>query len=470
MNIEQNDHFLSKFLVSADNKLKEVMGKIDSNGHGVALVVNKERKLLGLVTDGDIRRAIINGEGINTPITTIMNESPAAIKENYSPEEVTNTIKGKPINNLPILNEEGVVCNLLLREELHKIVSYSSNLFPKKNFDKEHKKILVVGGAGFVGSVLTRQLLDKGYSVRVLDKFLFGESSIEELKQNEKFSLVKGDIGHVEVIIEAIKDVDAVVHLAEIVGDPACALDPEKTQQINYLSTSLVASICKHFQLNRFIYTSSCSVYGASQKGELLSENSELNPVSLYARMKIESEKHILNMSDSLFCPTILRLATVFGESPRMRFDLVVNTLTAKAIREGKITLFGGDQWRPNVHVSDVAKAIITVLEAPVEKVKGEVFNVGSEENNLTINQIGKLIKENIPAAELLIEERDIDKRDYKVSFSKINQVLGFKNSLSVVEGIKEVANSLRAGKYENHCEDVYYNDRWYKIANKFLK
>tara|TARA_Y100000310_G_scaffold345402_1_gene464558 strand:- start:67362 stop:68756 length:1395 start_codon:yes stop_codon:yes gene_type:complete len=459
---------LNKFLVGPNNNLKEVMKKIDLNGHGIALIVDDDQKLLGLITDGDIRRAIIQGHSVDIPINIIMNRNPISIRTNYNLETINRLIEGKLIDRLPVLDDNNVVCELLLRDDLQNIKLNTSSLFTKNKNNKENRKILVIGGAGFIGSVLTKQLLDKGYSVRILDKLFFGNEFLGNLEENDNFSIINGDISHIETIIEAIKDVDAVVHLAEIVGDPACAINPEKTQQINYLSVSLVTSICKHFQLNRFIYASSCSVYGVNKNNELLHENSPLNPVSLYARMKIESEKFILNMADNLFCPTILRLATVFGESPRMRFDLVINTLTVKAIKEGKITIFGGDQWRPNVHVGDVARAIIAVLEAPIEKVNKQIFNVGSEKNNYTIKQIGDQVKEVIPSTELVIEKKDIDQRDYEVDFAKIKSVLGFQPLMSVTDGIKEIASSLNKGNYKDYKEAKYYNNLQYK--NHFKK
>ena len=448
-------------MVSSRNILKEVMKKIDINGHGLAIIVDEKTRFLGLVTDGDIRRAIINGASLETPIEGIMNKNATTIKEGCSANDIVNVIGTKPLNFLPVLNEENSVCEILLSPQLQRIKASASLLFDAKLLQK-NKKILVTGGAGYIGSVLTRQLLSKGYSVKVLDKIYINASSIENLKQNENFSFIEGDVGDVETVVNAIKDVDAVVHLAEIVGDPACKLNPKRTQQINYFSTSLLATICKHFQVNRFIYTSSCSVYGANTDDSLLHENSVKNPLSLYARMKIESEKTLLNQADGLFSPTILRLATVFGESPRMRFDLVTNIMTAKAFFNGKIDVFGGDQWRPLVHVSDVSKAIITVLEAPIEKVGGEIFNVGSNDNNATIKQIGQTVKEVIPSAELNICENQIDKRDYKVDFTKIQAILNFTAAVSLKEGVNEINLALKEGKYKDYEQERYHNDKAY--------
>ena len=171
-------------------------------------------------------------------------------------------------------------------------------------------------------------------------------------------------------------------------------------------------------------------------------------------------------MYDGIFSPTVLRFATVFGSSPRMRFDLVVNVLTAKAINDGKITVFGGDQWRPLVDVADISRAITLTLEAPAEKVAGEVFNVGGSEINHTINDIGSFVKELIPEAQLVIEEKDVDKRNYRVNFSKIKDVLGFVPALSVKDGIREMAVELRTGKFKDYTEDKFSNYKTYVNQN----
>lgn len=454
---------LDLFLVSPPASLKEVMQKIDLNGHGIALVVNDAHKLLGLVTDGDIRRSIIKGVSLAIPIEEIMNQKLVTVKVGFTSAEVSAVLKDRRyIHHLPVVDTNNIVQDLLLRDEISNLISHPSILFTKESSPSRNKKILITGGAGYIGSILTQQLLEKGYQVTVLDKFIFGKSSLAAVKSNPHLTIIEGDVNHLEKVIAALHNVDTVVHLAEIVGDPACSIDPLATQQINYLSTTVVANACKHFQINRFIYASSCSAYGATTDSELLHEKSALNPLSLYARMKVESERAILSLADGLFSPTILRFATVFGESSRMRFDLVVNTLALKAFKEGKITIFGGNQWRPFIHVSDLARAITMVIEAPLEKVQGEIFNVGSNENNFTINQIGQLVKEIIPHAELITTETNGDLRNYRVDFSKIFRTLGFQPLVGVKQGIAETFRALQQGQYQDHQNNIYYNDRWY--------
>jgi len=242
------------------------------------------------------------------------------------------------------------------------------------------EKVLVIGGAGYIGSVLVRKLLRAGYQVRVLDQLLFGDASIRELFEHPRFELLRGDFRHVDAVIRAVKGMDAVVHLGAIVGDPACALDEQTTLQTNYAATALVADVCRGYGVSRFVFASTCSVYGANDK--IVDEGSVLNPVSLCAATKIDSERILLAARNETFHPTILRLATAFGWSPRPRFDLVVNLLTARAVLEKKVVIFNGEQWRPFVHVKDIARAFCLTLDADVAKVSGETFNVGGPELN----------------------------------------------------------------------------------------
>ena len=238
--------------------------------------------------------------------------------------------------------------------------------------------VLVTGGAGYVGSWLVRKLLDRDYRVRVLDSFLYGGHGLAEIAGHPRLEIIEGDIRHLGSVARAVKGVDGVIALAALVGDAACDLDPEETEAINYESVRLLADACRRQGVPRFVFASSCSVYGANSD-LVLNEGSWLNPVSLYARTRIQSEEMLLKHSESLGV-VILRLATVFGLSPRMRFDLIVNTLTMHAIHKGAMQVFGGNQWRPNLHVQDAADAFILGLEAPAEKVEKGVFNVGSNE------------------------------------------------------------------------------------------
>lgn len=317
------------------------------------------------------------------------------------------------------------------------------------------KKILITGGAGFIGSVLARKLLERGYSLVILDKFLYVPNSLKEIEFNSRVEIIKADVRDIEKIFEGIKNVDVVIHLAGLVGDSICAINPEITLDINYFTTILIAQVCKKHHINRLIYTSSCSVYGASEEDGLLNETSPLIPVSLYAKTKIESEKKLKELEDPNFKPTILRLGTVFGHSFRPRFDLVVNNFIAKALRDKKITVFGGNQWRPNIHVADVSDAIILALESPIEKVGGETFNVGSEQLNYKIIELAKIVKKEISDCKIIINDNLEDKRNYRVSFKKIKKELGFTTKKNIKDAIIETINAI-----EN--EKIDPNDRRY--------
>jgi lipopolysaccharide/colanic/teichoic acid biosynthesis glycosyltransferase/nucleoside-diphosphate-sugar epimerase len=322
--------------------------------------------------------------------------------------------------------------------------------------------VLVTGGAGYVGSWLVRKLLDRGYQVRVLDSFLYGPQGLAEVAGHPRLELIDGDVRHLGSVARAVKGVDGVIALAALVGDAACDLDPEETEAINYESVRLLADACRRQGVTRFVFASSCSVYGANSD-LVLNEGSWLNPVSLYARTRIQSEEMLLKNSESLGV-VILRLATVFGLSPRMRFDLIVNTLTMHAIHKGAMQVFGGNQWRPNLHVQDAADAFILGLEAPADKVEKGVFNVGANANNHSILDIAHIVRRHVPEAALEIKGDVTDPRDYRVSFDKIRSVLGWEPRFSVDDGVREIAEALRAGRVADPVAEIYHNYRHLKL------
>lgn len=329
------------------------------------------------------------------------------------------------------------------------------------------KNVLVIGGAGYIGSALLPKLLDKGYRVRLVDLLLFGEAPIADVKDHPHLEIMKADFRQIDSIVEAMRDIDAVIHLGAIVGDPACALDEDLTVEINLMATRMIAEVAKGHGVERFIFASTCSVYGASDK--ILDENSELNPVSLYARSKIASERVLMKMIDDRFAPVILRYSTIYGLSGRTRFDLVVNLLTAKAITEGEITVFGGNQWRPFLHVDDAALAIYNVLRAPLEKVKGQTFNVGSDEQNYQISDIGELIHKIIPRSKVINMGNDSDARNYKVSFQKIRKEIEFLPKWSVEKGIRQVYDAFKDGKVRDYKATQYSNVKFLSEEGSYI-
>jgi nucleoside-diphosphate-sugar epimerase len=321
------------------------------------------------------------------------------------------------------------------------------------------RSVLVVGGAGYVGSVLVRRLLDHGWRVRVLDRLLYGEESLSDLYGQEDFELIQGDFRNVEAVVRAVRGMGAIVHLGAVVGDPACSLDEEFTFEVNLAATRMIAEAGKGYGIRRFLFASSCSVYGASDG--ILNERSPLAPLSLYSRTKLESERLLLSIRSETFSPMLLRFATVCGMSYRPRFDLVVNLLAAQAALEGQITIFGGEQWRPFVHVEDVAEAIMACLQAPVDLVGGQILNVGSNRGNLRLVELGDLIKEVVPAVEVAVEHSAEDARNYRVSFEKIERLVGFQARKTVQDAVLEIVQAVHSGKVTNYRRPEYSNVRW---------
>ncbi|MBN2421609.1 NAD-dependent epimerase/dehydratase family protein [Candidatus Woesearchaeota archaeon] len=447
---------LEKVFVNKNDSLKSVMKKIDLSGLGIGLIVDDNERLKGLVTDNDIREGILSGVSHEEPIGKIMNKNPVTGTENMDNEELIRLIPHNKFLKIPVLDKEARVT--ALKQVYNKgYYDYLSNYSTYKN--KKINSVLVTGGAGYLGSVLVRKLLKRGYWVVVLDRLLYGKESLSELENHPNFRLVTGDVRHIEDITKSIRDVNAVIHLAGIVGDPACGLSPLKTIEQNYLATLNLAQICKYNQINRFIFASSCSVYGQGQ--DILTEDSELSPVSLYARDKINSEKGLFELTDENFSPTIMRMGTLYGFSHRPRFDLVLNILTALAIKKGEFSVFGGEQWRPLLHVKDAADAYIKVLEAPINKVKGEIFNVGSNEENYKIIEIGEKIKELIPSSKMNISLKDVDKRDYRVNFDKIKKELNFRTKLKAEQGILEIIEAFNSGKIDDFTNAIYNNSKF---------
>lgn len=316
--------------------------------------------------------------------------------------------------------------------------------------------ILVTGGAGYIGSHLVRKLLQRGYRVRVLDKFLYGEHGVAELRGDPNFELRYGDICHIRDVVQAVNGVRAVVALAALVGDAACDLDPREALTTNYESTRCLLEACREADVQRLVFASSCSVYGANGS-ELLTENSHLNPVSLYARTRIMSEEVLLQEHGDVEVVS-LRLSTVCGLSPRMRFDLMVNTITARASVEGRVRIVGASQWRPHIHVQDAAEAFVRAVEAPSEVAAGGVYNVGAEHLNFTVGEIAEKVVQHIPGT--VVEQFDHieDRRSYRVAFDHIRDQLGFMPLRTVDDAIREVHSVLQTGEVHNYGDEVYHN------------
>ncbi|MEA1932599.1 MAG: NAD(P)-dependent oxidoreductase [Euryarchaeota archaeon] len=326
-------------------------------------------------------------------------------------------------------------------------------------------RVLVTGGAGYIGNYIVEELLDNGHEVRVLDSFLFGDGALAPFRDHDRFDISEGDIRHIEDLSYAMEDRDAVIHMAGIVGDPACGVNEQATQAVNIEATKTLVEVCKLHDIERLVFASTCSVYGASELMEL-NEGSFLNPLSLYAESKIESEDIIFHQThgeftDSNITATHLRLGTIFGWSRRMRFDLVVNLLTAKALLEGDIPVYGGDQYRPLVHVADAANAFVTVLEAPKEKVDHQIFNVGDNDLNYQIKKVGRIVEDQVPDAEVRFVEHKEDERTYRVSFDKINYILDWEAERTIEDGVKEIKTWMEEENITDYEQDVFRNSNY---------
>ena len=320
--------------------------------------------------------------------------------------------------------------------------------------------VFVAGGAGYIGSVLVPLLLEHGHRVTVLDRLYFGDTLARaQARFGEKLRVVRGDVRAFDRSL--LRSVDAVVDLSGISNDPSCELDPDLTRSVNVDGAKRLAVAAREQGVKRYVFSSSCSVYGHGD-GLGLVETSQRRPVSLYARAKAEVEDFLLEMGKSSrgemeVCA--LRLATVFGLSPRMRFDLAINVMTKNAYVGRRITVDGGGrQWRPFVHVRDAAGAFELALTSDAAKVSGEVFNVGSDLNNVQILNLAFRVRDVVPGTEVVHAPTDPDLRDYNVAFDKVAERLSFRAEKSLDDGIREVLGALREGAVDPD------DRRWYTL------
>ena len=307
-------------------------------------------------------------------------------------------------------------------------------------------KVLVTGVAGYIGSVLTHKLLNKGFEVIGIDNLLYGGESLLSIYNHPNFKFYKKDIRNIETIVSLLNEIDAVIHLAAIVGDPACAKQPQLAISTNLDgSINLLKAANNSYSVKNFIFASTCSNYGKMESNSYVTEESPLKPVSLYAELKVKFEEIMLDGEyRKNFCPTALRFATAYGISPRMRFDLTVNEFTKDAALGRELTIFGEQFWRPYCNVEDIANACILVLESEPDKVYKNVFNVGDTRENYQKKMLAEELKKLFPDLKVKYVKKDEDPRDYKVSFEKIKNVLGFQITKTVPDGMKEIIQILR--------------------------
>jgi nucleoside-diphosphate-sugar epimerase len=318
---------------------------------------------------------------------------------------------------------------------------------------------LVTGGAGYIGALACRELLQAGRSVRVLDRLLHGQEPVAAALEEAGVEVIRGDVRDEAAREAALRGVDEVVHLAAIVGDPACARDPVEAAQVNIEGTRALIESARRAGATRIVFASTCSNYGRMVDPTVpIDEEGDLRPVSLYAEQKVEIERLLLAGDLGSLRPTCLRFATVYGAAPRMRFDLTVNEFTRDLWADRKLEVFGEQFWRPYVHVGDAARGIRAVLEAPDEATTRTVFNVGDSRENYRKLDLIEAVRAQIPRGDVTYVRRDEDPRDYKVSFDKIAAVLGFETKMTVPDGMREIASALDAGAFGDPFDPRFRN------------
>lgn len=457
MKIQISSNQNSRCTVSELISINEAISFLDTNELKNLIIIDSSNTFKGYTDIYELRRLLISGVREDEKLKNLKFRN-----DSFTAEQLNDSVF---ISKMISANERDYIPFIIVTDALQKIVNIipTQEVFHKIGLDDTSSKIgsnianvLVIGGAGYLGTILTQKLLENSYKVRILDSFIYGERPIEQFKHNSDISIIKGDIRNIETVIQALENIDCVILLAAIVGDPASKIRPSQTIQTNYLAAQMVAASCKLQNINRFVYTSTCSVYGVSDS--ILDENSSLNPVSLYARTKIASEQSILSLCNDNFSPTILRMSTLYGYSPRMRFDLVVNTMTLKAYQENKITVFGGNQWRPLLNVNDAANAFIKVLQADINKIKGKIYNVGSEQQNYKIKDLANIVSSSLGGIPINTENSAIDARNYRVSFEKIRNELRFSVEHNVENAIQDIYDKLSSHKINNPNQKVFYN------------
>lgn len=311
-------------------------------------------------------------------------------------------------------------------------------------------KILVTGAAGYLGSIISQKLVAAGYKVTGVDNLLFGGDFLSSLKNKKDFDFKKIDIQNEQEIKRIIKGQDAVIHLAGLVGDGVCSENPQQAVNINYLATKNLISIARKSYIKKFLFASTCSVYGFAD--QLLTEEDEINPVSVYGMTKVLAEQALIKAGGSRFCTTAFRMSTLYGYSPRMRFDLVINSFTAQATFGDKISLYAGYQWRPFIHVSDAADAYLLALETEDNKINEQILNLGDTNQNFQIYQIADMVKKRIPGSKITRNEKIHEPRNYKVNCSKITKILKFKPKMKVNDGILEMHHAIsKKNKFKDY-------------------
>tara|TARA_Y100001970_G_scaffold15871_1_gene17846 strand:+ start:31709 stop:32698 length:990 start_codon:yes stop_codon:yes gene_type:complete len=308
-----------------------------------------------------------------------------------------------------------------------------------------NNSVLIVGGEGYIGSVLSSYLISQGFQVKSLDSLIYNNHScVLNNYGNDQYEFIFGDMKNKTVIEGALKDIDYVVLLAGLVGDPITKKYPQKAKEINDYGVKTVIDACKNKKIKKLIFVSTCSNYGLIKDNDLADENHELKPLSLYAESKVRAEKYILSQKDKVdYDAVILRFATAFGLSPRMRFDLTISQFTRELYLGNELIVFDENTWRPYCHTLDFSRLIHKVIQAPSKNIYYEIFNAGGSSNNFTKQMIVDEILKFLPNGKVKYQKNGSDPRNYRVDFSKVNSILGFEPKYNINFGIKELIEAL---------------------------
>ncbi len=444
--------------IEQNTSIQRAIQLIERSSFDSAFMLDENGSYLGGVFIADLRRLLISGARGGDPIGEyplkhFFKLTEASLRDRKTADRMVSDMELNGVRFVPIVGQNGSITDVLSLEDLGRLHGFS-NMNSEPN--EPARRVLVVGGGGYLGSVLTQKLLTGGFRVRVLDSFIYGRRPLDVLADDPNLDIVEGDLRNIHTCVSSLAETDAVVLLAAIVGDPASKVRPTETIETNVLAAQALASACKLHHINRFLYASTCSVYGMG--GSLLDEEAPLNPVSLYARTKIESENIILGMGDEYFSPTILRMGTLYGYSPRMRFDLVVNTMSMKSFIDRRIQVFGGRQWRPLLGVEDAAEVYVRCLEANLQDVGNQIFNVGSNNQNYQIDEVAEIIGNALGGIPISRDNSNLDARDYRVCFAKLNQMLGFTPQQTVDDAARKIWEKLQSGIIGDPTQRIYYN------------
>tara|TARA_Y100000590_G_scaffold470269_1_gene663204 strand:- start:3968 stop:4960 length:993 start_codon:yes stop_codon:yes gene_type:complete len=319
------------------------------------------------------------------------------------------------------------------------------------------KKILLVGGAGYIGSVLTEHLLSAGFEVKCFDSLIYSQKNcINNFLERKNYEFILGDIRNEDEVKKSLRDISVVIILAGLVGDPITKKYPKQAEDINSKAIKNLINLCKKVNIDRLVFISTCSNYGLLKDNELADEDYKLNPLSSYAKHKVEIENYLMSLKNEVdFSATILRFATAFGVSPRMRFDLTINQFTKSVFEKKLLSIYDPHTWRPYCHVYDFARLIEKILLIEKEKIYFQIFNGGGNNNNFTKKTIIDEIIKIIPGGNFVFEKNSTDKRNYKVNFSKVKKILDFDTKYTIQHGIQEISEMMKSDFFKNQKTDA---------------